>query len=369
MERDGCVSGEIFLPGETSFTLQLPIESKKRKVLFYVTNGFGDYTYSERNLLDITASLLKSNSPKEFIEKEGFNKILVDYVMTEKGLEKKVMQNNIVECLGPPIEIAGKTVEECYQAEIQAIKQAIILWLQAPINKKAPFLDKDIPEKYHREHYNLSPRERFLLFSLNIAFQAKASRREIFIPQNDVWLRPFGQLIPESRWFLEECYLKRQKEYSTEIVPVQEILFENLKEWFPKYKGTPIVLKDLFYIKGSKRFLAYRYSSRWVLPLVWAEILYCVQNNIPAQFCKTCGSLFVAESPTQDYRQVYCSPECRKKAKKNDPSQEKEAQRLYKAFLRGKINAEEYVKLARKKGLRVIGEKHKDSKLLKNSST
>jgi len=341
------------------FSIYLPLEKKGRKAFFVVEDleGIDSIEGTEvitigslvlkLHLLDLTAMLLQSATPQEFVE-------------------ELIGEEIVHEVLGPPLKIEGKTAEESHKAEIQAIRKAVELWLQAPVNKKVPFLPENAPKELHEKYSKLSPKKRFLLFASDTVHD----RGDYILPASNIDFAPYRMFVPDSVEFLRYCLMIRQKEFSTEIVPYSKPPKKPIT-WAIEIEGTPYVIKDLFFIENYSRSIGYCYSSRWILPLVWAEILYCVQNNIPAQFCKTCGSLFVAESPTQDYRQVYCSPECRKKAKKNDPSQEKEAQRLYKAFLRGKISAEEYVKLARKKGLRIIGGKHKDSKIkpfLKNSS-
>jgi hypothetical protein len=70
-----------------------------------------------------------------------------------------------------------------------------------------------------------------------------------------------------------------------------------------------------------------------LLPLAWAEMLYCLRKGIHAGFCKVCGKVFVLPRLNPGTPQVYCSTGCRRKAENEERSNlphSKEINALYK---------------------------------------
>jgi hypothetical protein len=57
-------------------------------------------------------------------------------------------------------------------------------------------------------------------------------------------------------------------------------------------------------------------SQSGLLPLAWAEILYCVENDLVIRTCGECGSLFHVNGNGK-----YCSDICKKEAKKKQDKQ------------------------------------------------
>jgi hypothetical protein len=63
----------------------------------------------------------------------------------------------------------------------------------------------------------------------------------------------------------------------------------------------------------EKRIFAEQYASNSLLPLVWAELLYCVKNDIFVQFCQVCGRLFPV---WKNLKGIYCSRKCYSEGKR-----------------------------------------------------
>ena len=80
--------------------------------------------------------------------------------------------------------------------------------------------------------------------------------------------------------------------------------------------------REAYYAKGKKtvktkeivhkNILSRSYISQsGLLPLAWAEILYCVENDLSIRQCPECGSLFYIKSNGK-----YCSDRCKATVKK-----------------------------------------------------
>lgn len=246
--------------------------------------------------------------------------------------------------------------------ELAALERAVTLWLLHPPRVEIPAF---------RE-----PRERFLATLPH----GIAVSHDWALPTDSMFAE-YGALVPDDYWKIAGYLSIAQKEFSVEVLPFyapkpnaksDKMSTPYLSTVFPPWRlvseikaepvgvGTPWRVGDVFALVGANRVLGFRYTAETIAPLLWAEVLHCVKENIPAAKCAVCGRVFVAKSPKQDYRQKYCSPACRRAG---DKTQDNEAQALYKQFMRGKLTAEEYLALA---GDKAIGAKR--GKLAKNSS-
>lgn len=261
---------------------------------------------------------------------------------------------DIRDVLGLSIPNNGQSREDNFLKEIEALRLAVSLWLQAPVKKQPPPLPDEVPA-FDNKSFNRLPTERFKNRPPSTIYRVTHNTFEggdvclIFNKKHADF--PLFDEAPETPAYLQyiEGYLNiRQSQYSTRLVVLEEKQRDVLIG-----KNGEVTAKDVP-LSRENRSLAHYFSSPWLLPLGWAEILHCVKENIPAQVCKTCGKVFTASSPKQDYRQLYCSRECRRGA---DTAQDKEAQRLYKQYKRGRLTAKEYIQKANSRGLPVIGAK------------
>ena len=321
------------------FSLYVTEEDKQRVAYFAITVDSKERKIKKCPFLWLTSMIFQTKNLQKFV--------------SQVGLEIKTdLSSLVLECiLGPPIdtqETEGVFGELRYLPEVLVIENALREWLLSLRNN--PYFQEN---EFVREVSLLKPKERFLAFASHISLY----RIREGLDPDSFWLP-----IPDDslQMLQERCLEARQKQVSIRLIPVIRAIGTPGEELIPIAKAkrgakeVKINRSMLLVNQGKLRSLGTCYTSQWLLPLVWAEILHCVKENIPAQICKTCGKIFVANSPKQDYRQIYCTPECRKKA---DTAQEREAQRLYKQYKRGKLTAKEYIKEAKSKGLPVIGAK------------
>lgn len=113
-----------------------------------------------------------------------------------------------------------------------------------------------------------------------------------FFPAEKIALFPLSSL----RQFVEECFDVRLSQVSLGIClegQVNKDAFTEIDDAEDvKYVGVDVV-----------------YRADHLLHLAWVEILYALQNNIPANTCPICGMVFPLY---KQHNKIVCSPECRK---------------------------------------------------------
>lgn len=93
----------------------------------------------------------------------------------------------------------------------------------------------------------------------------------------------------------------------------------------------------------EKTILSRSYVSKTgLLPLAWAEILYCVENDLVIKTCGECGSLFHVKS-----NGTYCSEACKKRAKKRKDDLDYELEKKAKKLAQEGRPLEEIIQLIR----------------------
>jgi|GEM_PF-3593173 hypothetical protein len=81
----------------------------------------------------------------------------------------------------------------------------------------------------------------------------------------------------------------------------------------------------------TKLVFAECYTSGSLIPLVWAEILHAVKNDIFARPCVICGQWFPLKKGK--YNQIYCSIKCQSEAKRKSMQAKREEIKARKASL------------------------------------
>jgi len=76
-------------------------------------------------------------------------------------------------------------------------------------------------------------------------------------------------------------------------------------------------------------------TQHGLLPLVWAEILHCIRNNIQVKICEQCGSIFPINNP-QAVNEKYCSRGCKRRQEDFDSGRRKKMAALRKKIERAK---------------------------------
>ncbi len=72
--------------------------------------------------------------------------------------------------------------------------------------------------------------------------------------------------------------------------------------------GTEVLVSG----KGNKKHLTHLYHADSLLPLVWVEILWAIQNDRYAQLCEECGAAFSLDRPYKRKAYICSRAECRK---------------------------------------------------------
>lgn len=202
-----------------------------------------------------------------------------------------------------------------------------------PINFTWPFKDTPIP-RWFKYGVELMCIERALDEWLSPEKQGRAGNKHRETPTKryaSSWSDSFSPLDLECLMpTLAETLVKDNK---TEKELIGKLRFANFHE--VRLKRNRQVIRELCSVKsenvlirkenGSYKVNTYRenkcfsvlYTSQnGLLPLVWAEILYAVENDIYAKRCEICGKIIPLPSLKGKYNLKYCSDKCKRKAEK-----------------------------------------------------
>ncbi|MGB9858834.1 MAG: hypothetical protein ACPLQP_02725 [Moorellaceae bacterium] len=166
------------------------------------------------------------------------------------------------------------------------------------------------------------------LFLLGVRAREEAIQ-ETIISAIRPWLKELGKELPESQRKIPPELLSYL--CLTEIVQTRSQQISSLpvrlevEKAVMRKRDTPAgeTIRDV-----EKRYvLAKLYTSTsGLLPLVWAEILYAVENNIFARPCEECGNWFPPHK-NQINQQKYCSPACRSEANRKATATKREKEK------------------------------------------
>lgn len=326
---------------ETRYSLAFS-QKADRKALFLVNYG-GNLGYNSSQcsikILELTNLFLKSHTAEEFC-----SRVL--------GIPEDFLGESASTLIGPPIDIPKYS----FEYEKKAVVKALLYWIVG----RLPYCEfPEVPQELANKIKALTPSQRFCAFCTRRAYENIRKEENAgflywrFAP--DITTEVLEKVQEDNPAVPEYFYFKRSKQYSVEFLPM-DTMKPRRKIIAPDFHRPKNIKQEAeyTYYRANSAGLGYIYTSEWLLPLVWAEIGHCVKEDIPGQVCNVCGSVFVAGSPKQDYRQIYCSAECRRKA---DNAQDKEAQKLYKQFKSGKLTPKEYIEATKSKGVPVIGAK------------
>ncbi len=213
-----------------------------------------------------------------------------------------------------------------YDYEIKVLKSTLVDWLQPSGKGKAGRRGRKTPSQKYSEDYKLLAS----MFEDNMADKIKNKYPEETI-FNKVSLyacvgKWFNDLPIDQQRIIEryELLIERNTQFHTNTIAV------NIDKNIIKAKFDTIKVKDRISTSTQYKTIAEKWvatecyiSNQGFLPLVWAEILYAVRNDIFAQECPVCHRWF----PITDgkYSSKYCSPKCRSKAKRIDQQKKRSA--------------------------------------------
>ena len=132
------------------------------------------------------------------------------------------------------------------------------------------------------------------------------------------WLIPTGigrrRKTPSQKF--SEIYNRQDRH--REIERIKRISNERNKQFTSQLLAVDVVTSMWANQEGkhteTKLVFAECYTSGSLIPLVWAEILHAVKNDIFARPCDICGQWFPLKKGK--YSQIYCSMKCQSEAKR-----------------------------------------------------
>lgn len=184
-----------------------------------------------------------------------------------------------------------------YSIELMCIERAINEWLSIEKQGKVGNKHRETPAERYASSWSdsLSPIDLEYLLPAIVDTLAKDSKTG-------------EELIGMLRFAsFHEARLERNRQLIRELCAVKP---ENVL--IRKEKGSYKVNT----YRENKHFSILYTSQNGLLPLVWAEIMYAVENDIYAKECEICRKVIPLPSLKGKYNLKYCSDKCKRKAEK-----------------------------------------------------
>ncbi len=138
----------------------------------------------------------------------------------------------------------------------------------------------------------LTPKERYLETSLQL-------------PGWDMWASATVALF--------DVLLNRDS-LNVDAKKMAGLLMHTYREEVFRFRTRQATTEVMVIEKNSKKDIAHLYRAKGLLPLLWMEIMWAIENGKHAAFCDICGSAFHLTKPYK--RKAYlCSSECAIKKK------------------------------------------------------
>ncbi|MGD0621071.1 MAG: hypothetical protein ABSA82_01190 [Thermacetogeniaceae bacterium] len=232
------------------------------------------------------------------------------------------------------ISLHGETITEeiAYAFETHSLQSALIDWLQPSGRGKAGRRSRKTPSQKYSEEYELLGS--MVGDGMMDNVKQKYSEGTIFNKDYLITCVKDYFIQKENEEFIEklETVIERNMQFHTLTVGL------NLDKTIIKAKFETGTGNVTIKYKTSTQYKTIEerkvttecfVSSQGFLPLVWAEILYAVRNDIFAQECSVCHDWFPIKPGK--YNENQCSEECRKKLradKEKDRRQQKKTRQI-----------------------------------------
>jgi len=200
--------------------------------------------------------------------------------------------------------VFGKSLpeEEAYWLELRCIYKAVLDWLFPTGKGRRGTKTRLTPSQKFAQTWEIAhPLDLDIMLNpMEEAINRQAKTREQLFN---------GHLFIQ----LHKAMVQRKRQFITDFVAVTDGKSVTAKSHkFDKDEDYPGSPKYKYKYTQKERFTAELFTSeKGLLPLVWAEILYAVKNDIYAKFCRYCGSLFAGRPNKKCCRQK-CTSEYEK---------------------------------------------------------
>lgn len=277
---------------------------------------FGGYAQIERPMFSVLTAL---ESLQGKFDLDNANDIIDLYVKFQESMLKSLFANDesgITSVLMLYGEDVSDYIESSTPLSVSSVKKCILFEISTIEDEFLPYLfpgtDKVMTNGVVEEFKSRTPSEKY---TQAMAYSDSYDNSSELL-ENMIKII-YGGLIPSEALFQDRSFIPALKSirYSQLSDDIRSVDIESKERSTERPDAYHLKDADIFKYsyKRDKRVISRcYYSSSGILPLLWAEIKFAIENDIFISKCP-CGKYFIQNKSNN---QVYCNAKCRDRQRK-----------------------------------------------------